>query len=351
MKFKIKKKKYIRETDFPYVIAEIGSNHNGDMKLCKKMIKAAKDSGANCVKFQFFSTESIFSKKVYEDNYFISDDYRDRKDFTLKEIVEAYSIKKEQLIEMKSYCKNQNIDFLVTPFSKEEADILVDEIGVDFLKIASMDCNNYDFINYIGKKKLPTILSTGLSSAKEIDKAVKSFEKSGNKNLILLHCVSIYPPDDKQTNLNRIKNFQKLYNYPVGFSDHSMGIELAIASVSLGARVIEKHFTIDKEMKGWDHHMSINTDELKNLTIGVKRVFNAMGSSKIFRVEPQKRVQSFRRSIVAKTNIKKGQIITKDMLDTKRPGTGLSPEKILGLIGKKAKRDILEDELIKSKDF
>tara|TARA_Y100000590_G_scaffold433783_1_gene551256 strand:+ start:1986 stop:3041 length:1056 start_codon:yes stop_codon:yes gene_type:complete len=351
MKFKISKNKYIEDKDPPYVIAEIGSNHNGDMNLCKKIVDAAKEAGADCVKFQFFSTRSIFSKKTYDDNYFIADDYRNRTDFTLKEIVEAYSMKKEQLVEMKNYSKKKDIDFLVTPFSKEEADVLVDEIGVDFLKIASMDCNNYDFVYHVAKKNLPTILSTGLSTLEEINKAVKTFEKSGNKNLILLHCVAIYPPNDEQTNLNRIKTLKKLYNYPVGFSDHSLGVELPIASVSLGARVIEKHFTIDKKMKGWDQHMSIDSEDLKFLSKGVRRVFTALGVSNIFRVESQERADAFKRSVVARVNIKNGQTITKEMLDVKRPGTGLPPEKLNSIIGKQAKRDISEDELIKQTDY
>lgn len=351
MSFKISKKRIIEDKDPPYLIAEIGSNHNGDMDLCRKIIDSAKTAGADCVKFQFFSSNSIFSKKVYEDNYFIADDYRNRTDYTLKEIVEAYSIKKNQLIEMKSYSKKLGLDFLVTPFSKEEADILVNEIGVDFIKIASMDCNNYDFIEYIGKKNLPTILSTGLCDLDEINKAVKAFEKSGNKDLILLHCVSIYPPKDKETNLNRIKTLKDLYGYPVGFSDHSKGAELPIASVALGVKVIEKHFTTDKKMKGWDHHMSIDAEDLSLISKGTKRVFEALGSSKIFRVESKERVDSFRRSVVARVNIQKEQIITEEMLDVKRPGTGLPPDQLKNIVGKKAKRNISQDELLKKRDF
>lgn len=351
MNFHISKNKIIKDDDPPYIIAEIGSNHNGDMNLCKQIIYAAKEGGADCVKFQFFSTKSMFSKKTYEDNYFIADDYRNRSDFTLKEIVEEYSIKKDQLVEMKSFSKKLGLDFLVTPFSYEEADILVNEIGVEFIKIASMDCNNYEFIEFIGKKNLPTILSTGLSSLSEVDKAIQSFEKSGNKNLIILHCVAIYPPKDSLTNLRRIETLKKLYPYPIGFSDHSLGSDLALGSVALGARVIEKHFTIDKKMKGWDQHMSIDKSDLTAITQGSKRIFNALGSNRIFRVENTERVNSFRRSIVARIPIKSGQTLTRNMLDVKRPGTGLPPDRIPSMIGKQAKRNIDEDELIKDSDF
>ena len=142
-----------------------------------------------------------------------------------------------------------------------------------------------------------------------------------------------------------------MYNYPVGFSDHSLGVELPLASVSLGARVIEKHFTIDKKMKGWDQHMSIDSDDLKFLSKGVRRVFTALGVPNIFTVEPQERADAFRRSVVARVSIKNGQTITKEMLDVKRPGTGLPPEKLSSIVGKKAKRDISEDELIQQTDY
>ena len=335
----------------PYIIAEIGSNHNGKFELCKKMIDAAKNSGANCVKFQSFTKNSMFSKKVYEDNYFIADDYRNRTDFTLEEIVDAYSLKQDDLLKIKKYCEKIKIDFACTPFSIEEVDFLDKEINVDFFKIASMDCNNYEFIEYISKKNKPTILSTGLSNQHEIDKAVRTFESTGNKKLIILHCVAIYPPEDSQVNLNRILTLKNLYPYPIGFSDHSLGAAMPITSIALGARVIEKHFTIDKKMDGWDHHISADENDMKQIVNGCKRAFDGLGSEKIVRIESQDRVDSFRRSVVTKQKISKGTIIQRSMLDVKRPGTGLPPEKIRDILGKKALRDISEDEILKDEDF
>ncbi len=335
----------------PYIIAEIGSNHNGKFELCKKMIDAAKNSGANCVKFQSFTKNSIFSKKVYEDNYFIADDYRNRTDFTLEKIVDAYSLKQADLLKIREYCEKVKIDFACTPFSLDEVDFLDRVINVDFFKIASMDCNNYEFIEYISRKNKPTILSTGLSHQHEIDKAIKAFESTGNKKLIIMHCVSLYPPEDTQVNLNKILTLKNLYPYPIGFSDHSLGIEMPIASIALGARVIEKHFTIDKKMEGWDHHMSVDEDEMKKIVNGCKKIFDGLGSEKIIRIESQERVDSFRRSIVTKQKISKGTMIQRSMLDVKRPGTGLSPEKIKDILGKKVLRDIGEDEILKEEDF
>ena len=166
-----------------------------------------------------------------------------------------------------------------------------------------------------------------------------------------MHCVAIYPPEDSQVNLNRILTLKNLYPYPIGFSDHSLGATMPITSIALGARVIEKHFTIDKKMDGWDHHISADENDMKQIVNGCKRAFDGLGSEKIVRIESQDRVDSFRRSIVTKQKISKGTIIQRSMLDVKRPGTGLSPEKIKDILGKKALRDISEDEILKDEDF
>lgn len=351
MNIKLSQNFTIHEKSQPYIVAEIGSNHNGDMNLCKKIIDAAKNSGADCVKFQYFSEKSMFSKKTYEDNYFIADDYRQRKDFTLKKIVNEYAITLKQLKDMKDYCEKIKIDFLTTPFSHRETDHLVNELGVESIKIASMDLNNYDFIDYVAKKNKTIILSTGLSDLSEIDKAVSTIEKSGNKKLIILHCVAIYPPKYEEINLKRIITLKNLYPYPIGFSDHSDSFEVALAAIALGACFIEKHFTIDKEMNGWDHHMSTDSNDMKKLVEGSKKIFAALGDNRIKRVESKERVDSFRRSIVSSRKIVKGETIKREDLDLKRPGTGLAPEKLSDVIGKKAKKDIEYDELISFEDY
>jgi len=351
MKIKINNNRFVGKDEQPYIIAELGSNHNGDMELAKKLIDSAKRAGADCVKFQSWSKESIFSKIKYEENFFLSDDYRNRDDYSLENIVEEYSISEEQLIEMRDYSQKIGINFTSTPFSKREVDFMVEHLNVDFIKIASMDLNNYQFLDYIARKGKPIVLSTGLSTLAEIDKAVSVIEEAGNDQLVILHCVAIYPPEDKQVNLNNIASLSNLYPYPIGFSDHSIGTCIPLAAVAKGACVIEKHFTLDKDMEGWDHKVSANPDEMAINTNDSKHIFNALGSKRITRVEPKDRVSEFRRSIVASRDIVIGEIFTDEMLDYKRPGGGFDPEYKDFILGRSAQRNISYDHIISSEDI
>jgi sialic acid synthase SpsE len=328
----------------PYIIAELGSNHNGDMELAKKLIWQAKQAGADCVKFQSWSKSSIFSRQTYEDNYFVADDYRNRSDYTLEEIVEAYSISEHELLQMKAYADELEIDCTSTPFSPSEADFLVDKLKTPFIKVASMDLNNYPFLEYLAKKGLPMVISTGLSELYEIDKAIRTIEEAGNNQIVILHCVAIYPPQDHQVNLNNILTLQKQYpNYPIGFSDHTLGISIPLASVALGVCLIEKHFTLDKNMDGWDHKVSANFEEMAAISLESKRIVDAMGSFRINCIEDEERRLSFRRSVVLKFDIKKGQVIDASNIDFKRPGTGIEPGIAKMVIGRIAKQDIPAD--------
>lgn len=351
MKTKLTSNHFVGNGESPYIIAELGSNHNGDMGLARKLIDAAKQAGADCVKFQSWSKDTIFSRKTYDDNYFLNDDYRNRDDTNLEEIVEAYSISAQELLEMKEYADKVGIDCTSTPFSKNEVDFLINEMEVGFIKIASMDLNNYPFIKYIAEKGKPVVLSTGLSNLKEIDTAIRTIEQTGNSEIVILHCVSIYPPEDKQINLRNMDTLSKMYPYPVGFSDHSLGTCLSHAAVAKGACVIEKHFTLDKSMEGWDHKVSATPEEMKVIVDGAKRIYNSLGTDEIICIENDERLKAFRRSIVAAKEIIKGDVFSEDMLDFKRPGTGLSPDNMEAMIGKKAKRNIAFDEIISRDDF
>ena len=335
----------------PFFIAEIGANHNGDIKLAKKMIDIAKESGADCVKFQSWSKDSIFSKKVYEDNYFLKDDYRDRDDYTLEEIVDEFSLAKEEQKMLKEYCDKVGIMFASTPFSKGEVDFLVHELDVDFIKVASMDLNNIPFLEYIAKKNKPIFLSTGLSTLSEIDEAVRAIENAGNKDIIILHCVAMYPPKDNIVNLNNIDTFMEIYEYPIGYSDHTLGTTASLVAVSKGACVIEKHFTLDKNMFGWDHKVSVDPDEMKYIISESERIVSMLGSKRRIVYEEKERIEAFRRSIVASKDIAEGEIITREHIEFKRPGTGIEPKYYKFIIGKKAKRNIKYDEIIKMEDF
>lgn len=337
----------------PYIIAELGSNHNGDMELARRLIEEAKKAGADCVKFQSWTKDTIFSKKVYADNYFLKDDYRNRTDYTLEEIVDEFSISEQELLEMAKICHQVGIDFSSSPFSKREVDFLVDECDAPFVKIASMDLNNYPFLRYVAGKKVPVVLATGLSELWEIDKAVRTIEEAGNNQIILLHCISVYPPKFTDIHLNNIHTLRNAYpNYPVGFSDHSLGVEIPTAAVALGSCIIEKHFTLDKDMFGWDHKISADPTELKALVEAAEHVYLAMGSTRrtVNEDELIKR-EAFRRSIVAARDLPEGKILEEEDLDFKRPGTGITPGEIENLIGRTLKRAVSYDQMLSWEDM
>ncbi|MFA6761008.1 MAG: N-acetylneuraminate synthase family protein [Sulfuricurvum sp.] len=352
MKIRLTDKKEVYNFCKPYIIAELGSNHNGDMELAKKLIIEAKEAGADCVKFQSWSKDTIFTRKKYEDNYFIADDYRNRTDYTLEEIVEAYSISEEELLEMKKFADQVGIDCTSTPFSKKEADFLVDRLETPFIKVASMDLNNYPFLEYLAKKNRPMVLATGLSELYEIDKAVKTIENTGNNQIIILHCVSTYPPVDSDVHLNNIRTLMQTYpEYPIGFSDHTLGTAIPLASVALGVCLIEKHFTLDKNMEGWDHKVSATQDEMQIIVEGSRRISEAMGSFRITATETEEKKQEFRRSIVLAKDMKKGEIITYDDIDYKRPGTGLDPEMTDFVVGRIINKDLKYDHIMTKEDL
>ena len=352
MKIQITSQKEIYNFCRPYIIAELGSNHNGDMELARKMIIEAKEAGADCVKFQSWSKDSIFAKKKYDDNYFIADDYRDRTDYTLEEIVDSYSISEEELLEMKKFADEVGIDCTSTPSNKKEADLLVEKMDTPYIKVASMDLNNYPFLEYLAKKGKTIVISTGLSELYEIDKAVKAIEEAGNNQIVILHCVSTYPPVDTDVNLNNIKTLMATYpNYPIGFSDHTLGTAIPLASVALGACLIEKHFTLDKNMEGWDHKVSATKDEMKEIVENAKRVSDALGSFRITATESDEKKKEFRRSIVITREMKKGDILQAEDIDYKRPGGGFDPEMTEFLIGRTVKKDLPFDHILKKEDL
>lgn len=352
MKIKLTDKKEVYNFCKPYIIAELGANHNGDMELAKKLIIEAKEAGADCVKFQSWSKGSVFARQKYEDNYFIADDYRDRTDFTLEEIVDAYSISEDELLVMKKFADDLDIDCTSTPFCKKEADFLVDKLNTPFIKVASMDLNNYPFLDYLARKGKPMVISTGLSEAYEIDKAVKVIEQAGNDQISILHCVSTYPPVDSDVNLNNIKTLMQMYpEYPIGFSDHTLGTAIPLAAVALGACIIEKHFTLDKNMEGWDHKVSATSDEMAEIVINSKRISDALGSFRLTATESDEKKREFRRSIVITRDMNKGEILLEADIDYKRPGGGFDPEMTEFLIGRVVNKDLPFDHILMKSDI
>lgn len=337
----------LRTSDRPYVIAEIGSNHNGDINLAKKLINIAKDCGADCVKFQSWSKDTIFSRKVYDDNYFLRDDYRDRTDYTLESIVDKYSVGVAEHRELKAYCDEVGIDFASTGFSKSEIDLLADDLDVPFLKIASMDVTNHPLLAYAASKGKPIVISTGLSDAADICSAIDCLERNGCHEICILHCVSIYPPQDDQVNLNNIDTLRSLFpRYSIGYSDHTLGITAPIVSLAKNVAVIEKHFTIDHDLPGWDHKVSAEPDELRAICEAARNGRKMLGTTELVVSEDEERRNAFQRSIVAAHPIQRGDFISEDDIDYKRPGTGISPRDYQLVVGRRAACDIAYDEII-----
>ena len=350
MKVQLSPKKEVYNFCEPYIIAEIGANHNGDMDLAKKMIDSAVECGCDAVKFQSWTPQSLIAKEEYDRNQ--SYDDSPKKHFgSLKEMVEKYYLRDDQHAELKDYCIAKGVDFCSSPFSTEEVDLLI-KLDVPFLKVASMDINNIPFLKYVAKTMKPIVVSTGMSTLAEIETAVQTIKKEGNHNIVLLHCISIYPPKDKDIHLRNITMLQQVFDLPIGFSDHSFGASIPLASVALGACIIEKHFTLDKDLPGWDHEISANPVEMKTICGDSKKIAAALGN--VFRTvsdEEEQKKSKFRRSIVASKKLKKGDVLVASDLAYKRPGTGIFPNEYSYLIGRKLNTDLEEDALFNWNNF
>ncbi len=333
--------KVIGKGKLPYFIAEIGSNHNGDMELCKTMIDAAIECGVDAVKFQSWSKSTLISKSEYSRNT----EYSDKKKHfgTLEEMVEKYQFTEEQHKEIYDYCQEKNITFLSTCFSKNEADLL-ESFNVPLFKIASMDVNNLPLLEHVAKKGKPVILSTGMATLGEIENAIKTLADNGSGPIVLLHCVAIYPPKCETINLKNIVSFGQIFDLPIGFSDHTVGTSIPISAIALGACVIEKHFTIDKELDGWDHAISADPKDMSTIVKDGKEVFLSLGTSRrIVSTDEIEKSKAFRRSAVLTRYMKEGDILSSEDIDFKRPGTGIKPDEFKYLVGRKLKRDIQAD--------
>lgn len=331
----------IGENCKPYIIAEMNTSHFGNMETAKLMIKEAKNVGCDCVKFQSWSADTLYSKTYYDENPIA------------KRIFNKFSMNESQLLEAANFCKEVGIDFSSTPYSKQEVDFLLDKCNAAFIKIASMELNNYPFLEYIAKKDSPIILSTGMGDFEEIKKAVKTIENAGNSKVCILHCISIYPCETETINLNNIIGLREEFpNYLIGYSDHSIGSEIATASIALGACVVEKHFTLDKTKIGMDNQMASEPDEMSELITNCHNVKIALGGKKrkVLAGEIEQR-KNMRRSLIFNKDLEAGSTISYNDIDAKRPGTGIPPEKINDLVGKILKNDVVGDTLIKKSDI
>lgn len=341
---------HIKNRETPYIIAEIGSNHNGDMDLARTMIRAAKECGCDAAKFQSWDTNSLIAKEEYDNNQTYPGSVK--KHFgSLKAMVEKYYLRESQHYELKKFCDEIGIQFCSTPFSNAEADLLK-KFDVPFMKVASMDVNNPELLKHIARMNTTIVLSTGMATLGEIEKAVKNIEGEGNHQIVLLHCISIYPPEHKDIHLRNMIMLKEAFGYPVGFSDHSLGTSIPLASVALGAKVIEKHFTTDKELEGWDHDISANPAEMKVIVEDSAKICQALGRyERVVSEAEEKKKLRFRRSIVVNRNLVSGDTIKLEDLSYKRPGTGIKPDEAQYVVGRKLNRNINSDELLHWSDL
>lgn len=345
----MKKKRIIRLNDnskigdgqSPYIVAELNTSHFGNISIAKKMILKAKEAGCHCVKLQSWKSNTLYSKNFLNDNP-IS-----------KKFFDKYSLNNSQLKKLAIYSKKIGISFSSTPYSKEEVNFLVDECNPAFIKIASMDLNNHLFLKFIAQKKTPVILSTGMGTIQEIERAVKILVSNGQKNICILHCVSLYPLDHEVANLKNISMLRKKFKYiPIGYSDHSIGTTLPISSIALGACIIEKHFTLDNKKIGMDNHMATEPDDMLKLTSESLILFKSLGSEKrvLSDMELEQR-KKMRRSIFTSVSLKNNEKITLKKIFFRRPGNGIPPDKVFKVLGKRTKRKIDKNSLLKMSDI
>ncbi len=324
------------------IIAEIGVNHNGSLQMAKQLVRKAKEAGADIVKFQTAKLSSLVSK------YAEMADYQKKNTGIVesqKEMLQKLLLSYEDFVCLSEYCKDIGIGFLSTPFDVESIHFL--ERLVPFWKVPSGEITDYPYLVEIAKTKKPVILSTGMCEISEIDNAIAILKENGTTELTLLQCNTQYPTPYEDVNLKAMETLQKRYHVAVGYSDHTQGIEVAIAAVALGAVVIEKHFTLDRRLPGPDHQASSEPEELKNMVNAIRNIELSLGSpEKKISPSEKENLSVARKSIVAAREIKKGELLSKDNLTTKRPGNGVSPMKWKEVTGTCAIRDFKEDELI-----
>ncbi len=333
-----------------YIIAEAGVNHNGDMDTAKRLVDAAIDAGADAVKFQMFKAEKLASSaaemaQYQKQNTGVVESQQD--------MLRKLELSAQGHIELQEYCKGKNIEFLSSPFDTDSMKFLI-SIGMDTIKIPSGEIVNFPYLREAAQSGKKIILSTGMSTLEEVREAFDVIKKYSDPSenianrLILMHCNTQYPTPYEYVNLNAMQTMRKEFGFEVGYSDHTPGIEVAIAAVAMGATVIEKHFTLDKNMPGPDHKASLEPDELKAMVASIRHIEAALGDGIKRPTESEKNnIAIVRKSIIAAKDIKKGELFTEDNLTTKRPGDGISPMRWNDIIGTKADRDYKEDELIR----
>ena len=336
--------RWIGDGELAYIVAEAGINHNGNVDLAKEMINGAKKCGVDAVKFQVFKAEEFVSDPN------TTHTYRSQGKLITEPMLEMfkrYEFEAEEWKEIFRHCKNKNIDFFATPQNPSDLDFILSIVDMPVIKVGSDDLTNLELLEYYAKKNRPLIISAGMAYISEIEDAVNTVQNTGNNDLIVLHCVSSYPTDAEEIKLRKILTIKQAFDVIVGFSDHTIGSTAAVGAVVLGAKVIEKHFTLDKNLPGPDHWFSANPDEMRKLVDEIRFIEKALDSGIIEPTPKELEMRKIaRRSIVASKDIAKDGFINRDLVDFKRPGTGLPPKFVEYIIGKKVKVDIKRNEQI-----
>ena len=323
------------------IIAEAGVNHNGDVAIAKKLCMAAKKAGADIVKFQTWITEKIITQNVKQADYQSENTGSNQSQFDmLKKLELSY----DDFREIKNYCDEIGITFASTADEQDSLDFLVD-LGIPFIKIGSGDIGNIPYLRYMGTKKMPVILSTGMSTLSDVEISIRALREGGAKNIKLLHCTTNYPCPYNDVNLKAMDTLRTAFGLDVGYSDHTEGIEVAIAAVARGATIIEKHFTLDKNMDGPDHKASMEPDEFSCMVEGIRNVEISLGRERKCPTESEIEISNvIKKYIVARKNIYKGDVFTEDNICTKRSLKGMSCKLWDEVVGAKASRNYKIDE-------
>jgi len=328
-----------------FIIAEAGINHNGLIKNAYKLVDAAVEAGVDAVKFQTFKAKNLVTKNANKANYQKQTTSKSETQFEMINKLELDIDAHKKIIK---YCKSKDIMFLSSPFDHGSIDLL-NELGLEIIKIPSGEITNLPYLRHIGSLSKQLILSTGMSTIQEVGDALSILIGSGTKkeNITILHANTMYPTPMEDVNLNAMQTIQREFDIAVGYSDHTLGIEVDIAAVTMGASIIEKHFTLDKNMKGPDHQASLEPEELKAMVVAIKNTEKALGDGlKIPSKSEKSNMINARKSIVANQTIKKGDILTEENIVVKRPGSGISPMNWDEVIGSIAEKDYLIDEII-----
>ena len=327
------------------IIAEAGVNHNGSLELAFELIDAASDAGADVVKFQTFKAENLVTQSAAKADYQLGTTDVQETQF---EMIKKLELSYDMHLKLISRCKEKSIRFSSTGFDTSSVDVLI-ELGVDFLKVPSGEITNLPYLRHVGSKRLPIILSTGMCTMQEVASALEVLVKAGVRkhDITVLHCNTEYPTPIEDVNLLAMLSMNKELVVNVGYSDHTVGTEVPIAAVAMGAIVIEKHFTLDRKMDGPDHAASLEPDELKHMVYSIRNIEKAMGNGhKLPSNSEQKNISVARKSIVASRNILAGEKFTEENIAVKRPGTGISPLKWDEILGLEANKDFQADDLI-----